>query len=211
MFTFGFSYIGVIYLLMLFIPNMIWAKNLPQGYSSEGENRIFRAFERVGEVLCSCCVLIFSDFNIHVTWWIIWLGISLILMILYELYWIRYFKSTKTLEDLYKPFLGIEVPGATLPVIAFFILGIYGTNIFMIVSSIILGIGHIGIHRCHYRKLDPDKDKLGIIILKGIVCTVLCLILTVISFFICARNINYMKHYQLIENGVDEGVYVELG
>ena len=29
---FGFSYIGVIWLIMLFVPNMIWTKNKPQDY-----------------------------------------------------------------------------------------------------------------------------------------------------------------------------------
>ena len=33
--------------------------------------------------------------------------------------------------------------------------GIYGANIFMIVSVIILGIGHIGIHLAH------EKEALG--------------------------------------------------
>ncbi len=28
----GFSYIGLIWLLMLFIPNFIWMKNKPKGY-----------------------------------------------------------------------------------------------------------------------------------------------------------------------------------
>ena len=39
MFTFGFSYVGVIYLLMLFIPNIIWAKNKPKGYDASDENK----------------------------------------------------------------------------------------------------------------------------------------------------------------------------
>ena len=30
--TFGFSYIGLIYLLMLWIPNSLWARRLPEGY-----------------------------------------------------------------------------------------------------------------------------------------------------------------------------------
>ena len=30
MFTFGFSYIGLIFLLMLLIPNFVWTKNKPQ-------------------------------------------------------------------------------------------------------------------------------------------------------------------------------------
>lgn len=211
MFTFGFSYVGVLYLLMLFIPNIIWAKNQPSGYDASGENKLLVILERCGEVLCSCCILVFSDFNIHITKWIIWLGISFFLMLLYEIYWIHYFKSEKTLEDFYKPMLGIEVPGATLPVIAFFVLGIYGTNIFLIVSSVILGIGHIGIHKAHYKKLNPPKKKLIFKILKGIVCTVFVLLFSIISFFIGVRNINYMNHYYLIQNGVDEGIYVELG
>lgn len=29
---FGFSYIGLIFLLMLMLPNIIWSKNKPKGY-----------------------------------------------------------------------------------------------------------------------------------------------------------------------------------
>ena len=65
MFTFGFSYVGVAFLLMLFIPNIIWTKNQPEGYDASDENRILLIFERVGEVLCTCLILIFSDFNLH--------------------------------------------------------------------------------------------------------------------------------------------------
>ena len=32
MFHFGFSYEGLLYLLMLFIPNIIWTKYKPEGY-----------------------------------------------------------------------------------------------------------------------------------------------------------------------------------
>ena len=31
---FGFSYMGVIFLLLLFVPNIIWSKNLPDGYEN---------------------------------------------------------------------------------------------------------------------------------------------------------------------------------
>ncbi|MDE6047900.1 MAG: hypothetical protein K2F56_04655, partial [Anaeroplasmataceae bacterium] len=63
---FGFSYIGLIFLLMLFIPNIIWAKFKPQNYETvvSKENKILIWFERIGEVLVSCLVLIFDDFNI---------------------------------------------------------------------------------------------------------------------------------------------------
>lgn len=75
-------------------------------------------------------------------------------MILYEIYWVRYFKSNKTMRDFYSSLLGVPVAGATLPVIAFLLLGIYGKNIFLILATIILGIGNIGIHLNHKKELE---------------------------------------------------------
>jgi hypothetical protein len=57
------------------------------------------------------------------------------------------------LENFYRSFCGIPVPGASLPVIAFLLLGIYGKVIWLIVSVIVLGIGHIGIHIQHLKAI----------------------------------------------------------
>lgn len=148
----GFSYIGLIFLIMLFVPNSLWTKNKPNDYEkyAVNENKILLLLERVGEVSVSCLALIFSDFNLHkLSVWIIWLLLACILMILYEIYWIRYFRSSKTMQDFYSSLYGIPVAGASLPVMAFLCLGIYGKNILLIIAVIILGIGHIGIHMCH--------------------------------------------------------------
>ena len=153
----GFSYIGLIFLLMLMIPNIIWSKNKPKDYDKyvKNENRVLLLFERVGETLVTCISLIFTDFNINnISPRSIILLISFILMILYEIYWIRYFKSNKTMKDQYSSILGIPVAGATIPVVAFFLLGIYGKNIFLVISTIILGIGHIGIHLNHMKEIN---------------------------------------------------------
>jgi len=156
----GFSYVGLIYLLMLFIPNIIWVKYKPTGYDFQGENAILVIFEKVGQVCVTCCALIFSDFNVNdFSLWSIWLGISFILMILYELYWLRYFRGKHTLWDFYRSFYGIPVPGASLPVVAFLLLGIYGKVIWLIISVIILGIGHIGIHIRHLNSY-RSKNKM---------------------------------------------------
>ena len=152
----GFSYIGLIYLLMLFIPNIIWSKNLPKDYNKyvKTENKVLVILERIGEVLLTVLPVIFSDFNINkISNWSIILLISFLSMILYEIAWIRYFKSKKTMKDMYKSIIGIPVPIASLPVFAFLLLGIYGKNIFVIISSIIMGIGHIGIHLNHYKEV----------------------------------------------------------
>ena len=144
---FGFSYVGFIFILMLSIPNFIWMKNQPQGYSAENENKILLFLERAGEILTTCCALLFSDFNLQ-KWskWTWWLVAAFVLMLMYEVWWIRYFKSKRSVADFYSNFLGIPVAGATLPVMAFFLLGIYGKVIWMLIACIILAIGHIGIH-----------------------------------------------------------------
>ena len=146
----GFSYIGLIFLLLLFIPNIIWARKQPQGYTSENENKILLFLERAGEILTSTCVLIFDDFNLH-GWsnWAWWLIAAFVSMAMYELWWVRYFQNGQKLSDFYSSFLGIPLAGATLPVASFILLGIYGKVIWLIIATAILGVGHIGIHLQH--------------------------------------------------------------
>ena len=145
--NFGFSYIGLIFLLMLMLPNIVWSKNKP--------NRVLLLFERVGEISVTCLSLIFRDFNINeISGWTVILLIAFVLMVLYEVYWIRYFRSAKTMKDMYSSLLGIPVAGATLPVCAFCLLSIYGKNPFLFVAAIILGIGHIGIHLNHKKEIE---------------------------------------------------------
>ncbi|MCM1496617.1 MAG: hypothetical protein NC089_12585 [Bacteroides sp.] len=162
----GFSYVGLLFLFLLMIPNLVWTKHQPKDYEKYvvNENRLLLILERIGEVMVTCIAVIFSDFNIRAfSTWSLWLLGACILMVLYEVYWIRYFRSEKTMEDFYSSLLGIPVAGATLPVLAFFLLGIYGRNILMITAVVILGIGHIGIHWNHKKELmwnESQKERL---------------------------------------------------
>lgn len=152
---FGFSYIGLIMLAGLFIPNAFWTKNKPLGYDeySKNENKILLLLERIGEASVTALSLIFSDLNINkIRPWSVWLLISMLLMLMYELYWIRYFKSEKTMKDFYSSFLGV-------PVAAFLCLSIYGKNIFLGIAAVILGIGHIGIHLSHRREAEAALKR----------------------------------------------------
>lgn len=151
---FGFSYIGLAFLLLLFVPNIIWISKKPQGYTSDNENKVLLFLERAGEFLTVICVLIFDDFNLH-GWsnWTWWLVVAFVLMAMYELWWIRYFRSEQKLSDFYSSFLGVPLAGATLPVVSFFLLGIYGKVVWLLVATIILGVGHIGIHIQHHKEI----------------------------------------------------------
>lgn len=159
---FGFSYVGLAALVLLLLPNLIWTKNRPKEYEqyAANENRVLLAMERMGEVLVSGTVLLFSDFNIR-PWsnWSWWLVVSALGMALYEIYWIRYFRSEKTMRDFYSSLFGIPVAGATLPVAAFLLLAVYGKNVVLGVSVLILGIGHIGIHLMHKKEIEPSSDQ----------------------------------------------------
>lgn len=150
--NFEFSFIGLLYLLMLYVPNIIWTKFQPIDYEkySKNENKILLALERIGEVLVTIFALFCgAKFSLSLL-----LAISFILMIVYELYWFKYFKSNHAMKDMYADFLKIPLPGATLPVLAFFFLGIYSKSIFLIISVLILAIGHIGIHYNHKKEIE---------------------------------------------------------
>lgn len=159
--SFGFSYIGFIYLLMLFIPNIIWTKNMPIGYKEieKEENKILLIFERVGQVAVTSLAVIFKDFNINdLSIWSLWLLASFIIMLLYEVCWVRYFRSNHNLKDFYGDFIGIPVPLASLPIVGFLFLGIYGKIIWMVIAVEILGVGHIGIH-LQYLKFIKARNR----------------------------------------------------
>lgn len=157
---FGFAYMGLIFLVMLIAPNLLWTKNKPKDYDKYviNENKLLLIMERIGEILVSCFTLIFSDFNPQgISVWGLWLLAACVLMFLYEIYWVRYFRSKKTMQDFYSSLLGIPVAGASLPVLAFLSLGIYGRNPVLILSVVVLGIGHIGIHLCHRKEINKAR------------------------------------------------------
>ncbi|MEG0176843.1 hypothetical protein [Anaerorhabdus sp.] len=182
-----FSYVGLIFLVMLIIPNIIWSKNLPKDYDkySKNENKLLLVFEKTGEVLVTCSALIFTNFNPNqLSMSPIILLFIFILMILYEVYWIKYFKSNKTMKDLSSSLLGIPVAGATLPALSFFLLSVYGNNILLMIAAIIFRIGHIGIHLNHYKELSSEIVNLKLIILKIIATLITILGLSHIGIFI---------------------------
>ncbi|MCL1799882.1 MAG: hypothetical protein FWG25_00745 [Promicromonosporaceae bacterium] len=125
--TFGFNFIGLAFWLAVQVPNAAWVRRKPRGYRDEGENRVLVVLERLGQAGCTATILFFTD-TIPRAWspWISWFLAAMLLMIVYEGYWLRYFRSDRSLAAFYRPFLGVPLPGATLPVFAFLLLGIYG-------------------------------------------------------------------------------------
>ena len=152
---FGFSIVGVAFLAMLFVPNIRWAKNQPQGYDdiAAHEDKTLLALERAGQVLTTTSAVVFvcpQGFSLP---WLLWLLAAILLMVLYEVAWVRYFRDGEKLDGMYQPLGPIPVPIASLPVAAFLLLGIWYQSPIAAISAVILGIGHIGIHLGHLREL----------------------------------------------------------
>lgn len=159
---FGFSYIGLIFLILLFVPNLLWVKNKPEGYDSAEESRALQLLERVGEVLVTVMVLSFAALNLR-PWsgWSWFLMAAAVCMVLYEGFWLRYFRGGHTLEDFYGSFCGVPVAGATLPVLAAACLGLYAKSLWLVLAAAALGVGHIGIHLKHRKNMNtgPESEK----------------------------------------------------
>lgn len=160
----GFSYIGLIFLILLFIPNTIFFKTISEEIKKtmEDENKKFGLLEKIGQAFVSASLLLFASNNPKVFYkpgsYIIfpdrfqWFVMAAIFMILYECYWLRYFFSKRSVTDFYYNFAGVPYAGATLPCLAAFCLGIYTGNGIIIFSAVILSIGHIGIHYTNAHK-----------------------------------------------------------
>lgn len=148
----GFSRLGALFLLALMVPNLLWTRRKPQSYDPAHEDRRLTLLERAGQVWVTCGALLSRD----IAWrpwsgWSWWLAGAAALMLLYECWWVRYFRSPGTMADFTAGLLGIPVAGASLPVAAFFLLGVYGRAWWMLPGVVILGIGHIGVHLGHRR------------------------------------------------------------
>ncbi|MBQ2652196.1 MAG: hypothetical protein IJF83_01445 [Methanobrevibacter sp.] len=149
--NFEFSFVALLLLIMLFVPNILWSRCPPKDYEkhSKNENRILLALERIGEIL----VVVFSLFcgvNFSLNLFLI---LVFAVMLIYEAYWVRYFTGSKTMHDMYESFCHVPLPGATLPVFSFLLLGFCANDVLLILSSLVLGIGHIGIHYFHNAEL----------------------------------------------------------
>ena len=163
--TFRISWIGLIFLLGTIGPNLIWTRNKPEDYEKYvgRESNMLRALERTGETMVTCTALIFASGQplLPLTLRSLWLAGAVALMVMYELFWLRYFRSSKTMADFYSSFLAVPVAGAVLPVAAFALLAVYDRNLLLGISVLVLGIGHIGIHLQHAREvargIDPEE------------------------------------------------------
>lgn len=126
---------GIIIVILMLIPNIIYAyknKNIENKYN----NKTINIIEQIGRYL-SIILIIFpigiSGFKSVLYMLIYSIGNS-ILLLLYIIIWIHYFKNKTLLKSIFL---------ALLPTIIFFISGVTLNHVGLIMSSIIFGFSHI--------------------------------------------------------------------
>lgn len=160
----GFSYFGLIFVALLLIPNIIFGFTITDELRDalENKNMFLTITERVGEALICIVLLLFPANNpravikpqicMFFSRRFEWFVLVVLFMAIYEIFWIRFFRSKKTVKDLYHSTCGVPFAGAILPCFAVFCLGVYAGNLVTIAAAVIFTIGHLGIHISCYKR-----------------------------------------------------------
>ncbi|MEI9938578.1 MAG: hypothetical protein WDO69_15280 [Pseudomonadota bacterium] len=153
--SFAFSPLGITYLAMLFVPNALWARlRSPEAApTSSKENSLLLALERVGQVATTVAALVSPGSEPAGPARLTCLGASLVAMVLYELSWLRYFRTDRTARTLYRSLGPVPLPLAVLPVLGFLLLAVYEVHPLLLAAVVVLGVGHVSIHSQHARSL----------------------------------------------------------
>jgi len=143
---FRFSVLGIAYLVMLMAPNILWARLRNEKQTSAAvENGPLVFLERLGQVGMTVGLLFAPATPPPGPVRIALLVASLLALALYELAWSRYFRSPRTLADLYRALGPIPLALAILPVVGIALLALYEMHLVLLVCAAILGVGHISL------------------------------------------------------------------
>ena len=129
---------GLIFIIIIMIPNTIYAVRCKDGFINKWQNKTVELLEQIGRFGCFGCMI----FNIPGTWFGWWsdeafavyLVVNVILVLLYCLIWIIYFKKNTVFRAL-----ALSI----LPSIIFIFSGIMSRSVLLIASAVLFAPCHI--------------------------------------------------------------------
>ena len=136
--AYGFSFTGFLFFLLFLGPSFSWVK-LP-GYDCWRARKkwVFRALERIGITAIFCTSLIFKNCEYRGPEpALALLVLAWVFLILYEIHWLRCRKQRR------EPMVLLHIPMTVLPVLAYLFLAAYGRSFWLLLSTIVFGIGHV--------------------------------------------------------------------
>ncbi|HXX69101.1 MAG TPA: hypothetical protein VEK07_18080 [Polyangiaceae bacterium] len=151
----AFSPLGAAYLGVPFIPNVLWARlrSREADSATPNENQLLLTLERVGQVATTIAVLFTPASDSPGTARLACLVASLLATFLYELSWLRYFRTDRSVASFYRSLGPVPLPLALLPVLSILLLALYEVHVVLRGAVVVLGVGHVGIHRQRARRL----------------------------------------------------------
>jgi hypothetical protein len=133
--------------LAIFLPNLLFfvlpPRNMPAN-NQNNESLLLKAAEGLGR-LGVLVVPVFSPIYFSSGWDISACIAMILFLLFYYAGWVRYFVGNRDYGLLFLPMLRIPVPLAISPILYFLCGAVVLHSPFLLVSSIILAIGHIPI------------------------------------------------------------------
>lgn len=155
---FGFSWIGVVFLAVFFLPNMIRMAKTRSAYPPESVNMRSAGLERLGIVLMcaaaiTCAPLQLSTDMPHPE---LLIGATVIAAG-YLIWW--FWSAAKRKSEKDEPSCGgVPLPGALAATCAFLLLGFYAQDLLLIVCTLFFTIGDIGVRR-ELKQTQMSRDE----------------------------------------------------
>lgn len=133
-----FNYYGLVIIMVVMIPNIVFAIKVKDGFENVWQNKIVELFEQVGRYGC----FILMIFNIPGTWFGFWfedalsvyIYVNAVMVIAYCFIWIICFNKNSTFRAL-----SLSI----LPSLIFLFSGIMIRSILLIISAVIFMPSHV--------------------------------------------------------------------
>lgn len=131
---------GVIFIVIIMIPNIIYALKIKEGFENKWNNKLVEIIEQIGRFGCFGFMLV----NIPGTWFgwwsdeafAIYLIVNIILIALYCAIWFFCFSKNTVFK---------AVSLSVIPAVIFLFSGIMSRSILLIIASILFAPAHISI------------------------------------------------------------------
>lgn len=132
-----FNVFGLVFMIVIMIPNIIFAAKCKNGFANKWSNKYAECFEQIGRIGCFGFMII----NIPGTWFgwwsdeafAIYLIVDTILVLLYCLIWIVCFKKNSIFRAL-----SLSI----IPSVLFLFSGIMSRSVLLIIASVFFAPSH---------------------------------------------------------------------
>ncbi|NWL88403.1 hypothetical protein DMN77_12475 [Paenibacillus sp. 79R4] len=150
-----FHFISIIIPMAILLPNLFFfvipPRNLPDNMEDK-ESLLFKMAEGIGRLGVFISPIL-SPIQHEEYYEVLSLIGMFIFLVLYYIGWIRYFRLGRDYKQLFSPMIGIPVPLAISPVLYFICASVVLHSPLLLLSSLLLAIGHIPISLKTYQRV----------------------------------------------------------